>query len=125
MFWRRTTGHGAFSGLVTGTAAAALHYEVTGVTRAGSLLPKLALVHSYPSDMAQNFWGAIFAWTTCFVVTAVVSVLTAPKPDAELRGLVYGLTAHAGDEQVAWHHRPAILAVIVLALTLALNIVFW
>src|SRR5580765_6805700 len=30
MFWRRTTGHGAFGGLLAGTGAAALHYEMTG-----------------------------------------------------------------------------------------------
>src|SRR5262249_54073384 len=42
MFWKRTTGHGAFWGLVVGTAAAALHYEFTSVTGAASLLPKIA-----------------------------------------------------------------------------------
>ena len=34
--------------------------------------------------MAQNFWIAIFAWTTCFVVTIVVSLMTKPKPESEL-----------------------------------------
>src|SRR5206468_3450651 len=29
MFWRRTTGHGAFYGLLTGTITAALHYGLT------------------------------------------------------------------------------------------------
>src|SRR4029077_7990544 len=58
MFWKRTTGHGAFWGLVAGTGAAALHYELTNVTGAVSLLPKIAVMYSYPSDMAQNFWGA-------------------------------------------------------------------
>jgi SSS family solute:Na+ symporter len=125
MFWRRTTGHGAFSGLVAGTAAATLHYGMTGVAAAESLLPKIALVHVYPSDMAQNFWGAIVAWTTCFVVTIAISLLTTPKPETELRGLVYSLTERGGDEAVAWHRRPAVLAVVVLALTLGLNILFW
>jgi SSS family solute:Na+ symporter len=85
MFWSRTTGHGAFWDLVAGTAAAALHYEVTNVAAAGSLLRKLAVVHSYPSDMAQNFWGAIVAWATCFTFTAVISVLMRPKPSTECR----------------------------------------
>src|SRR4030095_8238473 len=48
MFWKRTTGHGAFTGLVTGTAAAALHYEVSSVTGAGSLAPTLAVLHTNP-----------------------------------------------------------------------------
>jgi len=125
MFWIRTTGHGAFWGLASGTAAAALHYELTGVEGAGSLLGKLAIVHRYPSDMAQNFWGAIIAWTTCFAVTAIISLVTAPKQAAEREGLVYGLTARAGHAQAPWHRRPAVLATAVLVLTAALNLMFW
>jgi SSS family solute:Na+ symporter len=33
----------------------------------------------YPSDMAQNFWGAIVAWTTCFGGTAAISLVTNPE----------------------------------------------
>jgi SSS family solute:Na+ symporter len=124
MFWKRTTGHGAFWGLICGTSAAAVHYAVTNVAGAGSLLPKMAALHAYPSDMAQNFWGAIAAWTTCFVVTAVLSMITTPKAEADLRGLVYGLTAHDVGEQV-WYRRPGILAVGILGLTFGLNILFW
>jgi SSS family solute:Na+ symporter len=125
MFWRRTTGHGAFWGLVAGTLAATLHYEVTAVAGGGSLIPKLAVVHEYASDMAQNFWGAIWAWTVCFLVTVAISVATAPKPDAELKGLVYGLTPHASDAGLPWHHRPATLAVVVIVLLAGLNVLFW
>ena len=125
MFWKRTTGHGAFWGLVAGTGAAALHYELTSVTGAASLLPKIAVLYSYPSDMAQNFWGAIVAWTTCFVATGAISLATAAKADSDLRGLVFGLTERPTDRDQAWHHRPAVLAAIVLTLTLALNLLFW
>ena len=125
MFWKRTTGHGAFWGLVAGTGAAALHYEVTGVIGAKSLLPKIAVVHAYPSDMAQNFWGAIVAWTTCFVATATLSLATTPKADGDLRGLVFGLTPRSANPEAAWYQRPAVLAAVVLTLTLALNMVFW
>ena len=125
MFWKRTTGHGAFTGLVAGTGAAAVHYELTAVAGAASLFPKLAIVHAYPSDMAQNFWGAIIAWTTCFVVTAGVSLLTAPKAESDLRGLVYGLAEHSARSDAGWHQRPAVLAAVVLTLTLGLNILFW
>jgi solute:Na+ symporter, SSS family len=125
MFWSRTTGHGAFAGLVAGTLAAALHYELTMVASAPPLVPKIAAVHTYPSDMAQNFWGAIWAWTTCFVVTILVSILTRPKPDRELEGLVYSLTLRPSETHLSWHHRPALLGLVVLTLTLALNLVFW
>ena len=39
----------------------------------------IAVVHEFPSTMAQNFWIAIFAWTTCFLVTIVVSLATQPE----------------------------------------------
>ena len=125
MFWKRTTGHGAFWGLVAGTAAAAVHYQLTAVANAESLLPKFAVLHAYPSDMAQNFWGAIYAWTTCFAVTIVISLVTAPKPESELRGLVYGLTPHEVETERAWYRRPATLGAVVLVLTLGLNLIFW
>jgi SSS family solute:Na+ symporter len=125
MFWKRTTGHGAFSGLVVATGAAALHYELTGVSGSTSLLPKVAILHLYPSDMAQNFWGAIVAWTTCLLVTIAVSVMTRPKADDELRGLVFGLTPRSDDRSMRWFERPAVLATVVLAVTLALNLIFW
>src|SRR5581483_1840529 len=125
MFWKRTTGHGAFWGLLAGTGATALHYLMTGVTGAPSLLPKIASLHAYRSEMAQNFWGAFIAWTTCFVLTILVSTITAPKADADLHGLVYGLTRHDADTESAWFRRPGVLAVIVLACTLVLNVIFW
>jgi SSS family solute:Na+ symporter len=125
MFWKRTTGHGAFWGLVAGTGAAAIHYELTAVSGAASLLPKIAIGHWYPSDMAQNFWGAIVAWTACFALTAAVSLMTRPKPDGELHGLVYGLTPTGAAREGAWHQRPRVLAAVVLVCTLALNLLFW
>ena len=125
MFWVRATGHGAFWGLVGGTLTAALHYEVTGVAASSSLLPTRALLHTYPSDMAQNFWGAIVAWTTCFAATATLSLATTPKADGDLRGLVFGLTPRSANPEGAWYQRPAVLAAVVLTLTLALNMVFW
>jgi SSS family solute:Na+ symporter len=125
MFWKRTTGHGAFWGLVAGTGAAALHYMMTAVAGASSLLPKIAVVYAYRSDMAQNFWGAIVAWTVCFLVTAAVSVVTDAKPSDDLRGLVYGLTSHEADRESVWYRRPHVLAAAVLACTLVLNVLFW
>src|SRR5579859_7154126 len=70
MFWKRTTGHGAFFGLLAGTAAAALHHGLAlpAGAVAGVKGGWLGNVHTYPSEMAQNFWTAIFAWTTCFVI---------------------------------------------------------
>jgi SSS family solute:Na+ symporter len=74
--------------------------------------------------MAQNFWIAIFAWSTCFLVTAVVSMMSSPKAESELHNLVYGLTS-IPHEDVPWYKRPAPLALIVVAALVVLNVVFW
>ena len=74
--------------------------------------------------MAQNFWIAIFAWSTCFLVTLVVSLMSAPKAESELQNLVYGLT-RIPHEQVPWYKRPAPLAVIVIGALVVLNLLFW
>ncbi|MFO0579475.1 MAG: sodium:solute symporter family protein [Polyangia bacterium] len=126
MFWRRATGHGAFFGLVAGTGAAALHH---GLTLPDGGTPGLkggflgVLLH-HRSEMAQNFWTALCAWVACFVVTVLVSLLTRPRPDAELRGLVYSLTPRPTDEALPFYRHPGWLAAGVIGLTLILNLVF-
>jgi SSS family solute:Na+ symporter len=127
MFWKRATGHGAFAGLVAGTLAAALHHGLTlpsgaAVGVKGGWLATLAV---YPSEMAQNFWTAIDAWTVCFVVTIAASLATKPRDDRELVGLVYSLTERPRDERLAWYRRPAILGIVVLVASALLNVVFF
>jgi SSS family solute:Na+ symporter len=131
MFWRRATGHGAFFGLLSGTFAAALHHGLTlpaGATAGvkGGWLVGGHVVHTYPVDMAQNFWAAIYAFTACFVVTIVVSLATPRnKTDDELRGLVYSLTPRVKERGVAWYKQPAFLGLVVLAAAVILNVIFW
>jgi SSS family solute:Na+ symporter len=125
MFWKRTTGHGAFTGLLLGTCAAAIHHGLTlplGET-VGIKGGWIAVMHTYPSDMAQNFWTAIWAWSVCFVITILMSLATAPRDEKELKGLVYSLTDRIR-ESGAWYERPAFLGVIVIALLIALNLIF-
>jgi SSS family solute:Na+ symporter len=126
MFWKRATGHGAFTGLVCGTLAAALHHGLTlpDGAAAGVKGGWIALVHTYPSEMAQNFWTAIFSWSTCFAITIVVSLMTRAPEESRLVGLVHSLTPKPDDPETRWWMRPAIIGAIVLAATVALNIVF-
>ena len=127
MFWKRTTGHGAFAGLLCGTAAAAVHHMSTLAEGAAPGIKGglITVAHTYYSEMAQNFWTAIVAWTVCFVVTIAVSLATRPHPEDSLRGLVYSLTERPRDTAAAWYARPSVLAVGVLALTALLNVVFF
>jgi SSS family solute:Na+ symporter len=74
--------------------------------------------------MAQNFWGAIYAFVACFVVTVVVSLVTKPREDKELVGLVYSLTERPKDDAKTWYQRPATLGLVVLVIAIALNFIF-
>jgi SSS family solute:Na+ symporter len=134
MFWRRATGHGAFFGLALGTLAAAAHHGLTLPTGAavgikgGWLAHWLAMApqHAYPSEMAQNFWTAIWAWSICFVATIAISLVTArQKGDADLKGLVYSLTERPKETHLPWWKTPEGLGVLVLVLAIALNVIFW
>ena len=129
MFWRRTTGHAAFFGLLSGILAAAFHHGLTQPHGAMTLAKGGwlgHLLHVYPSEMAQNFWTAIFAWTTCFVVTILISLVTRQqKSDVQLTGLVSSLTPRTTEADVVWYKRPAALGLLVLFMALILNILFW
>jgi len=126
MFWKRATGHGAFSGLIAGTAAAMLHHGLTLPieARPGIHGGWIAVLHSYPSDIAQSLWTAIFAFSANFIVTVAVSYCTKAKPEAELVGLVHSLTPKPVRAHGAWWKRPEALAVAILLVAVALNILF-
>src|SRR2546421_375576 len=126
MFWKRATGHGAFIGLLSGTLAAAAHHALTIPAEAipGVKGGWLSVLHTYPSEMAQNFWTAIFAWTTCFVVTILVSLVTKAPQESRLVGLVYSLTERPQEGDLSWYKRPAYLGVAILGVTVLLNFIF-
>jgi SSS family solute:Na+ symporter len=121
MFWKRTTANGAFYGLLSGTGAAALVHGLTVAEGKGGWIETL---HSFPSTMAQNFWIAIFAWSTCFFVTILVSFVTKPRMESELHGLVYGLTQIRHEENVPWYKKPIPLAFVVIGVLILLNVWF-
>jgi SSS family solute:Na+ symporter len=122
MFWMRATGLGAFSGLVSGTAAGLLTLGLTMAEDKGGWLGNL---HTFRSTMAQNFWIAMVSFGVCFVVTVLLSVLGKPKPAAELKGLVWGATDMPKTGGEPWHKRPVPLALAAAAICIAINIWLW
>ncbi len=128
MFWKRTTGHAAFTGLLGGFLMALLHHGLTVPSGATTLVKGgwISVIHTYPVEMAQNFWTAIFAFSVATFLTVVLSLLTKRKKnDEDLRGLVYSLTQRLKEEDVAWYRRPAGLAIIVSLVCVVLSIIFW
>ena len=128
MFWARTTSHGAFFGLLGGTLTSAL---VHGCTLAIGNTPGvkggwITVVAALPSEMAQNFWLAICAFSSCLLFTIAISLATRrTKSDEELRGLVYSMTPRVQEADQRWWVSPAFLGTILLIACAGLNFIFW
>ena len=122
MFWKRTTGHGAFWGLVAGTlAATATHGLTIAEGKGGWIMP----LYEIKSGMGQAFIVAAVSWIANFVITIGVSLMTKPKPDEELKGLVYSLTEKQSYHQEKWYLRVVPLGILLLIATIILNIIFF
>jgi SSS family solute:Na+ symporter len=122
MFWKRTTGHGAFFGLLAGTLAAAVTHGLTLAEGKGGWIYPLYEIHS---GMGQAFIVASVSWIANFCTTIVVSLFTKPKPENELVGLVYSLTVKPSYHQDKWYLKVAPLGLILIIITIVLNIIFF
>ena len=124
MFWKRTTGHGAFTGLLSGTVAAALHH---GLTLPADAVPASTAAGSLCSIFIPATWrrtsGPPSVRGPRVSCTIAVSLATRPREERELAGLVYSLTERPSEEHLAWYKRPLALGAAVIALTLVLNLV--
>ena len=128
MFWARTTGTGAFLGLLGGTLTSGVFHALTIASgnAPGIKGGYLHVAYTFPSEMAQNFWLATFAFSACFLLTLGISLATKrTKTDEELKGLVYSMTPRLADGDQAFLWRPAVLGSILLAGCVILNIIFW
>ncbi|MFI5425669.1 sodium:solute symporter family protein [Aeromicrobium sp. UC242_57] len=124
MFWKRMTATAGWTGLVAGTAAAVavafLSEDAFGSASLGWLDLK---------GQGASFAAAGAAFVVDIVVSVAVSLMTRPKPDKELAGLVYSLTPkedRTDPEQATlpWYQSPTRLAGIALVMVLALNLLF-
>ena len=118
MFWRRMTPAAGWIGLVSGTASAIVVFVLT---ESG--------VWTLPGQ-GGAFVGAGAAFVVDIVVSVAVTMVTRPKPAEELVGLVWSLTPKESrqrevtGEDAGWYRNPGVLAGIVLAITIVLNIIF-
>jgi solute:Na+ symporter, SSS family len=122
MLWKRATSAGGFWGLLAGTLSSIAMWAWVKVDP--SALRYVALSPN-ARDMAENMYRGLWSWIVCVLVTVAVSYMTKPKPDSELNGLVYGVTAIPHEAAVPLYERPAFWAVIVAAVFVVLNILFW
>jgi SSS family solute:Na+ symporter len=80
---------------------------------------------AHAKPMAENMYRGLWSWLICVGVTVVVSLLTVPKPQKDLEGLVYGCTPIPSEQHVALWKRPIFWAGVVGTVFLALNVIFW
>ena len=130
MFWKRATPWAGLAGLIAGTVGALVtHVLYTGLILFGGPTLFEPVLH-FGSDQDANFWGAIVAFVADAIVTVIVSLVTKPKPDSQLRGLVHGLARVDTREEVpasdrVWFRNPMLLGFTALGLCAVLNVIFY
>jgi SSS family solute:Na+ symporter len=122
MLWKRASPAGGFWGLLAGTASSVAMWAWVKVDP--SALRYIAL-SPYAKDMAENMYRALWSCIICALVTVIVSLLTTPKPESELKGLVYGATDIPAETYVTVFHRPWFWATVVGVVFIALQIAYW
>ncbi|HEY3939295.1 MAG TPA: sodium:solute symporter family protein [Bryobacteraceae bacterium] len=122
MLWKRATPAGGFWGLLVGTGGSLAMWIWLRTDPAA--LGYIALSpHAKP--LAEDMYRALWSWILCVAVTVVVSLLTRPKPHAELIGLVYGATDIPSEGDLKLYQRPIFWAVVISVIFIILNIIFW
>ena len=127
MLWKRVTRWGGFLGLLAGTLSSmAMFVLMKGMLGANSerwisIIARSPVAKGLAQDMFQALWSCII----CVLVTVVVTLVTKPKPDTELVGLVYSLTDVPHEEYTSIFHRPLFWAVIALVAFAILQVIFW
>jgi solute:Na+ symporter, SSS family len=122
MLWKRATGAAGFWGLLCGTLSSIGMWAWVKVDP--SALRYVALSPNAKA-LAQDMYQALWSFLVCVVVTVLVSMVTQPKTDAELTGLVYGLTEVPSIGDVPLYERPLFWAGVVVVVFFVLNIIFW
>lgn len=123
MLWKRVSRAAGFWGLLAGVSSSIATFLLMKLDPARwvgifALTPRA-------SGLAQDMYQALWACSTCVVVTVLVTLVTRPRPEAELKGLVYALTEVPHDEHKSFLQRPFFWGMVALAILVVLQIIFW
>ena len=122
MLWKRTTPAAGFWGLLAGILTSFALWAWVKIDP--SALRHVAF-SEHAKDMAENIYRAMWSLIVNVVVTVAVSLFTKPKPEHELKGLVYGLTELAPEGHFPLFRRPITWAAAVAVGFVLLNVLFW
>ena len=122
MFWKRATAPAGFLGLLIGISSSVGMFIYVKMNPAG-----LATIALSPDakPMAENLYRAWWAFCIAAIVIFLVSLVTKPKPVAELDGLCYSCTVLPKEEPVPFYKNVWIWALLAVCIFAALNILFW
>jgi SSS family solute:Na+ symporter len=127
MLWKRATNAGGFAGLFAGTASSIGMFIYTSTGSAAHKAMAISHIALSPDaqPQAENMFRALWSWLICVGVTVIVSLMTKPKTDAELNGLVYGATIIPHDGSTTIWSKPIFWACVVCVVFICLNIIFF
>jgi SSS family solute:Na+ symporter len=122
MLWKRVSRAAGFCGLLAGTLSSVTMFTLMKLDHRWvgifALSPRA-------QGLAQDMYQALWACVTCVVVTVLVTLVTKPRPDEELKGLVYALTEVAQEGHTSFLHRPLFWGITALVILAVLQIIFW
>jgi SSS family solute:Na+ symporter len=122
MLWKRATPAGGLWGLLAGTLSSiGMWAWVKWIPGALSIIA----LSPHASDMAENMYRALWSWMICVAVTVGVSMVTKPRPESELKGLVYGCTNIPSESGLRLTERPIFWAGAVTVVFVVLQAIFW
>ena len=127
MLWKRATNWGGFLGLLAGTASSIGMWVYTNFgteAHKADALARIALSRD-AQPMANDMFRALWSWLICVGVTVIVSLVTKPRPESELNGLVYGATVIPDDGATSLWQKPIFWAGVVFAVFVILQIIFF
>ena len=122
MLWKRATPAGGWTGLLAGTLSSVGMYTWVKIDPQAVRYVAMSMD---AQDQAQNMFRALWCCLICIAVTVVVSYFTKPKPDSELKDVVYGLTPIPKTEHTSIFQRPVFWAAVVAVIFVILQIIFW
>jgi SSS family solute:Na+ symporter len=127
MLWKRATNWGGFLGLLAGTVSSVGMWIYTNFGTAAHKADALAHIalSRDAQPMANDMFRALWSWIICVLVTVIISLMTTPRPESELNGLVYGATVIPDDGATTIWQKPIFWACVVAAVFVVLNIIFW
>jgi solute:Na+ symporter, SSS family len=131
MMWKRVSKAAGFWGLLTGTVSSVTlfllmqgKFPFLNPESRGRWIGLFAL-SPHAQGLAQDMYQSLWSCVTCVVVTVLVTMVTEPRPDSELHGLVYSLTEKAKEEHTSVLHRAAFWGVASLLVLAFLQVIFW